>query len=337
MKAQISFIILSLAVFLSSCSFSSPASSAGEKLLISARQYDLLSILLGKTEIYQIFLDGRGQVGEKSPWKLPIEPFWSPNGQWVAYVTGNSTSTYSDIFIATIDGSYTQKINTYHKDTQGSGSPSWSSDGAQIAYASYNTENSQHLISKIYTVEISCILQHEPCQFNSKYIGDGLDPKWSPLGNTIIYFNQCEDDFHNCIFASNADGSGEPVRLSPLSPSCNSYEWSPDGTKILAHCYDPNYPDCCDKYADGIYIMNADGTNLKLLIKNGYEAKWSPDGSYIVVVIRDYKNAVSVSDTITYASLLYRIDPNGNNLISLRNHQNEVINWFTWYPASLGK
>jgi Tol biopolymer transport system component len=50
-------------------------------------------------------------------------------------------------------------------------------------------------------------------------------------------------------------------------------DWHPDGSKL-------SFDTEINLHGD-IYIVNADGSGLQLLIKDGFWADWSPDGSRI--------------------------------------------------------
>jgi Tol biopolymer transport system component len=88
------------------------------------------------------------------------------------------------------------------------------------------------------------------------------------------------------IYVVNGDGATGLTRLTNNSVGDTAPAWSPDGTQIaFASLRDD--PDGCDVGACNweIYVMNADGTNVRRLTNNVatdiYPA-WSPDGTRIV-------------------------------------------------------
>ncbi len=107
--------------------------------------------------------------------------------------------------------------------------------------------------------------------------GEGIEmtPSWSP-------------DETKLAFATFVSGSGQihvfdfvTKKLSQLTDegSNSSPDWSPDGERILYS----HTPKGINHTAD-IYVMNADGTEKKVLLSDGAfndEARWSPDGKYI--------------------------------------------------------
>ena len=150
----------------------------------------------------------------------------------------------------------------------------------------------------------------------------------------MFYASKCpdvDDEYGACIFAASVDGTGQPVVLTPSSLSCDSPVGAPDGTRILANCHDPSY-----YQPDGTYEVDANGANFHLLVKDGGEAQWSPDGKYIVLILPDREHSVGLTtDMATHMDLLYRVNPDGKNLQPLKNHAMETVNWFVWHPPKL--
>lgn len=79
------------------------------------------------------------------------------------------------------------------------------------------------------------------------------------------------------IYVSNLDGS-DTTRLNPDNYQDNESPcWSPDGSQIAYTWW--VFGNGWSKY--GINIMNADGTNTRLLVTGGMHPSWSPDGTKI--------------------------------------------------------
>ncbi len=102
-----------------------------------------------------------------------------------------------------------------------------------------------------------------PVQVTNDSYDDAM-PQFSPDGTKVVFtsYRPLLDGYdHYQIVIRNADGTGEQVL--PMPPSADQTwapTYSPDGTKIAVEAwgYDTSY-------FDGIFIMNADGSNAQML------------------------------------------------------------------------
>lgn len=122
---------------------------------------------------------------------------------------------------------------------------------------------------------------------------DCSSPVYSPDGKKIVYV--ClEQGFIGKIYIMNADSKDkkEPKLLTPENYSDFTPSFSPDGEKIIFGSFQRNSRAGITNEEDfskaGIYTMDIDGKNRKLLIKNSLlrsNPKYSPDGSKIIYEI----------------------------------------------------
>jgi Tol biopolymer transport system component len=131
-------------------------------------------------------------------------------------------------------------------------------------------------------------------------------PAFSPDGQHIAYY------FSGGIYVMNADGTNPSL----IADGGIMSSWSPDGTQIAYHNYDRNTK------KSYIYITNADGTNQRKLTE-GLSPSWSPDGNYIVFT--------RYQDTNGTVSFIYRIKPDGSDLVQLTKDQVDFLDPF-WSP-----
>lgn len=89
---------------------------------------------------------------------------------------------------------------------------------------------------------------------------------------------------HSGIWVANADGD-HAVQLTQ-GANDTSPAWSPDGTKIAFVGSTTSTPCPSDLFKYGfcgrdLYVMNADGTGVRLIAENAAAPSWSPDGNHI--------------------------------------------------------
>jgi len=97
---------------------------------------------------------------------------------------------------------------------------------------------------------------------------------WSPDGSKIaldVWRSEMGENLRDAhILVMDVDGSS----LSDLGPGAMP-SWSPDGKRLTYCQYKPN---------NSVWIMNADGSDHKLIDKNGWGSQWSPKSDEIAYV-----------------------------------------------------
>ena len=127
-------------------------------------------------------------------------------------------------------------------------------------------------------------------------------PAWSPDGSKIAFVSNrdapVDATYANSydIYVTNADGTGEAIRITAQPGVESRLDWSPDGSKLLyvSTADTPSFP---NPGGDAeIYAMNTDGSGMSRLTDNtalDFAPDWSPDGKEIVFDSnRDGKRAI---------------------------------------------
>jgi len=204
-----------------------------------------------------------------------------------------------EIYIMDADGSnQTRLTNNPAYDID----PAWSPDGKKIAFAS-----SREGMPDIY------VMDADGSNVTKLTSVGGLQPGWSPDGKKIVF--QGRGDFLDVI---DADG-GNLRKLTEMADKSVvefSPSWSPDGTKIIFHRLVVVAP----QKLLGIYVIDADGKNEKLLNSQGSGPAWSPDGKRI-----------AFGDWIRDGSI-YTMDADGSNVKRLTEPGNPSGWDFAWSP-----
>jgi Tol biopolymer transport system component len=135
-------------------------------------------------------------------------------------------------------------------------------------------------------------------------------PVWNPDGTKIAFSGYDREGSSSGgganydVYVVNADGSGlKNLTKSPDDVAKGASQgpafWSPDGTMLAF--------DGDDGHVDGLYVMNADGTDFRWLAAGGWP-RWSPDGTRILYTMG-----------ASHGSDLYTIAPDGTRAVQITN------------------
>lgn len=179
--------------------------------------------------------------------------FSPPDGQTVVQKLAFTSTTGSNgISVVNLDGSGLRQLTTYGMKA------AWSPDGTQIAFSSFlNSADSDVWIMQADGSNPHVALQRA---------GEDIDVVW--LYSWKILFagdmgKGTRDGYE--IFSFDPNVMNSLTRLTNNAGNDFEPSWSPDGTSIaFASLRKPG----------GIYVMNADGTSLQLIIPGGRQPGW---------------------------------------------------------------
>ncbi len=143
--------------------------------------------------------------------------------------------------------------------------PAWSPDGSIITY--YHAANYSDS-----TTDTCGLYFINPDGTNRRLFLNATveGPDWSPDGEWIVFSH-----YTGVIYKIKVNGDS----LTQLTFNRRTFypDWSPDGKKIA---YDQSISTVTHPY--GTWMMNADGSDDHLVMRNGGYPDWSPDGTKFV-------------------------------------------------------
>jgi len=197
-------------------------------------------------------------------------PF-SPDGRQIAFEGFDFTDdTLAGIYIGNTDGTDLARI-TQERDVPGD----WSPDGTQVVFFR-GPEGDPPPAGRLFVVSVDGTEEHQ-------LTPEGVEVaccwgyRWSPDGSRILFA-----DASGVVWVINPDGTDltqlfidaevQHVRRYAVSPT-----WSPDGAQVMFGL-DP-VPPFFEATNNGLYVIEADGTGLTLVIGGGdykREPFWIP-------------------------------------------------------------
>jgi TolB protein len=225
-------------------------------------------------DLYIKSVDGVAVTQLTSDPAADVQPAFSPDGSYVAFAS-NRTGNW-DIWIVAVDGQQPIQVTSGEADDI---HPSWSPDGTQLVYCSLPAKSGQW---ELWVADAAS-------DAAKRFIGYGLFPEWSPIGDTILYQRARERGSRWFSIWTIELIDGEPrypteIAASPdfamISPS-----WSRDGKMVAYTTRVPpaDAPDTMDSdlgQAD-VWVVNADG-HSRVRLTDGhtvnYGSAWSRGG-----------------------------------------------------------
>lgn len=233
--------------------------------------------------------DGTNERVLTSSDEFAINSVWSPDGNQIAFERFTLPLGPEEMPDAVVSVMNTDGTNLHDVGHVGYviGTPSWSPDGSQLVFAGATaTEPSPGQEGR---TSIS-VVRSDGSDLNEISSGIVLWPVWSPDGSQIAYLKGADITDQQSssammsfsIWVMEADGSNPRALTDDRFLGAFFPAWSPDGTQIA-------FVGVEDPSNTGIYVMNADGSNLHQLVEGLTQDKgsmvmapsWSPDGTGI--------------------------------------------------------
>ena len=212
-------------------------------------------------------------------------PAWSPSGEAIVFVSDRDDievcpefrGACDDVFVLDVEtGDVANVTRRFTTD----GEPTWSPDGEWIAFSSSRDGELHVFVTRPDGGEAANVSRSGEI---ARSRDREYDPAWSPDGRSISFVRRWNLQAVRWSIEVTDPQGGEQIELVEESNQRKmSPTWSPDG-RHLAYAL-----------RDGIVVMDADGTNARVLVaealRDDGHLAWEPDVAVEVVV--DYGGAL---------------------------------------------
>ncbi len=148
-------------------------------------------------------------------------PVWSPDGQWIAFVSDRSGR--DEVWLCDEQGGKQKKVSD--SDTQKS-QLAWSPDAKALLYAASDKKLHKYTLA---TEKTTAVAQGEVIGFGGAAVNN---PQWSPDGKWIAY-TKMDPSLLPHVYVVSADGGIERRITDADSYSDSNAYWSPDGKYLV--------------------------------------------------------------------------------------------------------
>lgn len=199
--------------------------------------------------------DGAGTTLLTDKYSAGASFYWSRNGARLGYFTITGLEEQTKYLTCVVEA------NGYNEQCFeiGGGTFSLSPDGSKMAIG----EHSPNLYLVDFDSGKSEILMETAAMQWS-----GWDVDWSPNGTKLVVAG----DEIGITVINVMNKEKFPVVEADKPDYYNAPRWSPDGKQIVF------------SKRNNLFIVNADGSDPLLLVRNAYDPIWSPDGTHIAYI-----------------------------------------------------
>lgn len=234
-------------------------------------------------------------------------PRVSPDGKRVVYTVSTAVMTadrseyVTQLWLATTDGKENFQVTFNEKS---SSNPKWSPDGNWIAFTSNRKDNKNNLyLLALRGGEAEPLTEAKTSVSNFEWSPDG---KWIALTMTDAKTedeeknDKAKNDFHwvdedlkmSRLYVipvqKDANGKREPRKLTTENYNVDSFDWSPDGSRIV---FDHTKSSLANDWTTSDVSIVEVGTAKATVFANTTAAEssplYSPDGKWIAMTVSD--------------------------------------------------
>ncbi len=254
------------------------------------------------------FKEGPTQLTDNTSYN--ISPTWSPNGQQLAFLSDTSDSPKGQYHVAVMNVATRDIKEIDSLELTSEASLAWSPDGTHIAvtfgalyvvnveteqirqlsvdnisaqHSSWSTDSMRIVFSASSDIYVIFADGHDIQKISANpYSASSDQPLWSPNNNQILFRSLYDNTLHLKIV--DLDTRSTTDIMTTQGNDVLNLEWSSDGEQIAFTVYGDTNAGTPVIDSGDVYIMNADGSNLRRITGKGtdYLVGWTPDNQHVV-------------------------------------------------------